>query len=140
MLVKNLAWEIGNEIDIKVGFFLQSVLMSFNNTIHIQGTLRMLHCFTLLVGPSWGKGWERAVRDEKRILVLTFIPWFTCFSQFQTYLKLTTSWKRSYPIGIVCVDCAYVTVVFITGESIKGCLYLLINYYTEIYSCGHIWH
>lgn len=29
MLVKNLAWEIGNEIDIKVGFFLQSVLMSF---------------------------------------------------------------------------------------------------------------
>lgn len=39
MLVKNLAWEIGNETDIKVGFFLQSVLMSFDNTTNIQSTL-----------------------------------------------------------------------------------------------------
>ena len=63
MLVRNLAWELGNEIDIKVGFFLQSVLMSFNNTIHTQGTLRMLHCFTLLVGPV-------EVRDERGLCVM----------------------------------------------------------------------
>lgn len=63
MLVKNLAWEIGNEIDIKVGFFLQSVLMSFDNTTHIQSTLSMLHCFNLLVSPVW-------VRDGRGLYVM----------------------------------------------------------------------